>query len=413
MWRMGVPVATPITARDFLAAVSALLLREDHRFAFEEEARDFLSAQFVRSVNSGRAALFLVLQAMKRRSPRDEVVIPAYVCPSVGRAVVKAGLKPVLCDVGPGGSGLDLPSLGCVISRHTLAVVTAHLYGYAVDIAPVIELAHSSGAMVVEDAAQAFGAKWKGRSVGTLADAGVFSFAMSKVLWCMGGGLIATSDPELQRQVDHALATSGQAGFSRQAAAIAKLAVLGWLVRCRHLGPLAAVWGGVFRGKNDCDDFDAAPLPASNAAVARALLSRAVEITRIRGRNGLYFAEHLSGLDGLMLPETPPGSVFLRFPVVVRDVRVKKRLLAGLRERGVNASEMYSRPSYDALRRFAYRDSRCPRTEYLAEHMLNLPTHPYMREDDLAAAVGVFESVLHQKQLDGLALAAHGGGSAA
>ena len=121
MWRMGVPVATPITARDFLAAVSALLLREDHRFAFEEEARDFLSAQFVRSVNSGRAALFLVLQAMKRLSPRDEVVIPAYVCPSVGRAVVKAGLKPVLCDVGPGGSGLDLPSLGCVISRRTLA----------------------------------------------------------------------------------------------------------------------------------------------------------------------------------------------------------------------------------------------------------------------------------------------------
>src|ERR1041385_3351992 len=143
IWRMGVPVATPITLRDWLAAPPALLRREAWRGSFETEVSNLLKVDFVRAPNSGRAALFLALRAMKRMSGREEVVIPAFVCPSVGRAVVKAGLKPILCDVGPTGSGLDPVDLERVLSSGTLAVVAAHLYGYPTDIGSILKLSHA------------------------------------------------------------------------------------------------------------------------------------------------------------------------------------------------------------------------------------------------------------------------------
>lgn len=396
MWRMGVPVATPIMASDFFTAASALAARHDHKSDFERELRAFLGIPFVRCTNSGRAALFLVLRAMKRLSTRAEVVIPAYVCPSLGRAVVKAGLKPVLCDVEAGGSGLDIPYLDRVINRGTLAVVTAHLYGYPSDIAKTTEVAHSAGAMVIEDAAQAFGAKFQGCCVGTRADAGVFSFAMSKVLWTMGGGLIATSNPELFRGIEIELANSRPVPALRRALAVAKFGILAVLLRGHHLGPIAAIWDRLLRGKADCDDFVASAMPPASAAVARTLLRRLDEITRLRRQNASYFAAHLSQFDEIILPPSRPDSepVFLRFPIVVKDLRVKKELLLDLRKRGINVSEMYGRESYDALQEFAKRDSRRPTTEFLAEHMLNLPTHPYMRERDLSETVAAFRSTL-------------------
>lgn len=395
MWRMGVPVATPVTVRDFLQAVLALAKFGECRRAFECDIRDLLRVPFVRSTNSGRSALFVTLQAMKRFSPRDEVVIPAFVCPSVGRAVIKAGLKPVLCDVGPGGSGLATEFLERVATQRTLAVVTAHLYGYPCDITSTLEVSRSTGAFVIEDAAQAFGAKLRGRYVGTVADVGIFSFGMSKVLWSINGGLIVTSDSALAQYIDSGLASSPEAGMFSETVDVARLGVLRMLVRSQHLGPIAALWSSAMRGKHDSNDFDALMCPPSHAAIARALLPRLAEITGIRSRHASYFSTCLSSLDEIILPNANPASepVFLRFPIVVKDLGIKKELLAILRAKGINASEMYTRPSYEALRLFAGCDSECPRTEYLAERMLNLPTHPYMQERDLRDAVSAFDVV--------------------
>jgi dTDP-4-amino-4,6-dideoxygalactose transaminase len=401
MWRMGVPVATPVNASDFLTGLSALLTcRESYRSAFENDLRNLLGVPFVRGTNSGRAALFFTLQAMKKLSSRDEVIVPAFVCPSVGRAVVKAGLKPVLCDVTSSGSGLDAKSLERTLHQRTLAVVAAHLYGYPFDVTPILKLAHSEGAMVVEDGAQAFGAKLHDQYVGTRADAGVFSFGMSKVLWSINGGLITSSNPELIRHVDDALAPSPRLSWFREAAGLAKFGVLAILVRSHHLRPLSAVWSGAIRGRSDCEDFTTALYPQGNAAIGSALLPRLTEITRVRRRNASYFADRLSRLDGLILPNVTFESdpVYLRFPIVVKDTDVKQTLIAKLRGRGINVSEMYTRRSYEALRDLTGATSGHPHTEYLMERMLNLPTHQFMRECHLNATVDAFESVLGRRR---------------
>jgi dTDP-4-amino-4,6-dideoxygalactose transaminase len=393
---MGVPVATSVNAGDCLAGLAALTGHNPYRSLFETDVKNFLEATFVRSTSSGRAALFFTLLGMRRLSFRTEVIIPAFVCPSVARAVVKAGLRPVLCDVGPSGSGLATESLRRAISQQTLAVLTAHLYGYPCDITPVVELAHSVGAWVIEDAAQAFGAKASGHYVGTAADAGIFSFGMSKALWGVSGGLITTSDRYLARAIDEVVTGAPETGRLAQAIGVAMFAALSAVVRTHWLGPVATVWSACFRGRRDCEDFIPGKYPQSHAAAGRSVLSRFAAITAIRRRNAEFYQRHLSGCEGIELPIVPAGTepVFLRYPVIVRDVAERSRLLARLRSHGVNASEMYSRSSYDAVCQFTDVRPVCPQSEYLADHILNLPTHPYVQQCDLANTVAAFRSVL-------------------
>jgi dTDP-4-amino-4,6-dideoxygalactose transaminase len=366
-----------------------------------------LGVPFASSTSSGRAALWLVLRAMQRISGRTEVIIPAFVCPTVGRAVVKAGLKPILCDVDRRGFGLELASLEMLLGSNTLAVVTPHLYGYPSPVRPILDLAHNGGAMVVEDAAQAFGARMYGQYAGTIADAGVYSFGMSKVLGIGAGGVLVASLPELRWELAKTTDATRTSGKVRDLKALVKLAAIRVLTRSHHLGPIAAIWAGTMRGKDDCSDFAVTTCPCSLAATGKAMLACAAEVTSVRKQNAAYFAQQLSGFEGVALPEQAYGSepVYLRFPIVVAEIGKKREILGRLQGQGINASEVYARASYDALRRFAFRPTACPQTEYLVERMLNLPTHPYMRDSDLANAVAAFAKVLPSQQRRRVAIA--------
>lgn len=397
--RMGVPVATPVDVACLRAGARALLDRRDATLDFERDLQDLLGASLVRGTNSGRAALYAVLLAMRRMSSRDEVVLPAFACPSIGRAVVKAGLKAVLCDVEASGSGLEPKSLERAVTTRTLAVVAAHLYGCPCELAPVLRISRSAGAMVIEDCAQAFGARLNGRFVGTLADAGVFSFGMSKPLWTNGGGAICTSHLELSEHLDRVTRSFSEVPRTRQAIDMAKFAALSRIVRSHRLGPLDTLWGAALRGKDDCADFRVRRLPSTHAAAGRTLLRRLEEINEIRRRNAVYFSEHLTGCGEICLPELTPDSepIFLRFPVIVNEPETRRQLIRGLHRAGINASRMYERESYEGLKTFAVRPSECARTEYLVDRMLNLPTHAYMRSEDLSAAVDIFKAILGRR----------------
>ena len=398
---MGVPVATPLTIGDWLAAWSALMRGDLDRAALDRAVREMLGVPFARCIRSGRAALYMILQAMRHTSTRNEVVIPAFVCPSVGRAVVKAGLRPVLCDVTSQGFGLDLESLERVLSRNTLAVVAAHLYGYPSDVSGVVERAHRVRAMVIEDAAQAFGARIHGRYAGTAADAGIFSFGMSKVLGVTGGGVIVTSNPELRRQLQRIQEALAKPSRWRESKEIARMAMVGMLVRRRGPGLVGSIWGRKMRAMENrgSEDFEVTKCLGAHAAAAQSALERLEEITRARAQNAAELETRLVEFDGIGLPETTPGAepVFLRFPVVVKEVPVKKELLRRLHAKGIGASEMYTRSACEALRELAWRRTPCPSADYLSERMLNLPTHPCLRKSDVAETVAVFAKLLPPK----------------
>ena len=137
------------------------------------QAAEFLGVDGVQVECSGTAALVVALTALKRRSPRASVIVPAYNCPLVAIAVAHCGLRLRLCDLAPGGIDMDSGALARLCDDDTLAVVPTHLAGRVAGVDAAIDCAHRVGATVIEDAAQALGARFAdGTMVGTRGDIG-------------------------------------------------------------------------------------------------------------------------------------------------------------------------------------------------------------------------------------------------
>lgn len=158
----------------------------------------FLGVEQVQLECSGTASLVVALTAMQRLCGRRAVVVPAYTCPLVALAVAHCGLELRVCDLAPGAIDFDADALARLCDRDTLAIVPTHLGGRVADIATAKAIAAKVGAFVIEDAAQALGARVGGRSVGLDGDAGFFSLAVGKGLTTFEGGVLVARDAALR-----------------------------------------------------------------------------------------------------------------------------------------------------------------------------------------------------------------------
>lgn len=161
---------------------------------FEAEFADFCGVRHCVGVGSGTAALTLALLAAGVGSG-DEVIVPAHTYIATALGVLHAGAVPRFCDVDEGTGLIDIRSAAEVLSTRTVAMIPVHLYGQACDMEAVERFARRRGLLVVEDAAQAHGARWEGRRAGSLGHVAAFSFYPSKNLGALGdGGAICTDD---------------------------------------------------------------------------------------------------------------------------------------------------------------------------------------------------------------------------
>lgn len=157
----------------------------------------------VRLLSSGTAACIIALLALKSLKPdRDEVILPAFTCPLVAIACAQAGLKIKLCDLVPDSFEMDSDYLKNILSEKTLCVVPTHLGGLPHRMDEVIELSHKHGAYVLEDAAQALGAKINDKPVGLHGDIGFYSLTAGKGLTIYEGGFLATTNLEIAKEID-------------------------------------------------------------------------------------------------------------------------------------------------------------------------------------------------------------------
>lgn len=181
----------PLSWRDFITGSASL---EHNLAAFTGQ----LDAQIE---CSGTAAILVALTTLKRMSIRRNVVIPAYTCPLVPLAILRCGLKPVLCDTKANHFDLCPESLKAVCDEETLAVISTHLGGRVADIKSTTDIASQVGAYVVEDAAQALGANWQGQAVGSVGDIGCFSLGVGKGLTIYGGGAVVARDENVRQHL--------------------------------------------------------------------------------------------------------------------------------------------------------------------------------------------------------------------
>ena len=169
--------------------------------AFESEFAAYLGVEQAVGVASGTDAVLLALRALGI-GPGDEVITVAHTAVATVAAIELAGATPRLVDIDAATYTLDPAQLAAAITSRTRAVVPVHLYGAPADMDAVLAVAHAHGLLIVEDCAQAHGARYRGRMVGALGDAAAFSFYPTKNLGALGdGGAVATNRPEVAERL--------------------------------------------------------------------------------------------------------------------------------------------------------------------------------------------------------------------
>jgi dTDP-4-amino-4,6-dideoxygalactose transaminase len=169
--------------------------------AFEKEFATYCGAQYAIGVNSGTSALHLALLAAGVAAG-DEVITVPFTFVATVAAICYTGARPVFVDIDPQSYTMDVNQIEAAITARTKAILPVHLYGQPADMDPITDIARRYGFVVIEDAAQAHGAKYKGRRVGSVGHLGCFSFYPAKNLGAYGeGGMVITNDPEYARTV--------------------------------------------------------------------------------------------------------------------------------------------------------------------------------------------------------------------
>jgi dTDP-4-amino-4,6-dideoxygalactose transaminase len=167
--------------------------------SFEEEFAAYCGTHYGIAVNSGTSALHLALLAAGI-GPGDEVITVPFTFVATVSAICYTGARPVLVDIEPRSYTIDVNQIEDAITNQTKAILPVHLYGQPADMDPILDIAQRYGLIVIEDAAQAHGAEYKGRRIGGIGDLGCFSFYPGKNLGAYGeGGMVVTNDPGYAR----------------------------------------------------------------------------------------------------------------------------------------------------------------------------------------------------------------------
>jgi perosamine synthetase len=198
---MMIPHSRPTICEEDISCVvtnlrSGLLAYGEEVAQFERELSSYIGVLGGVATNSGTSALHLALEALGIK-PGDEVVVPSYVCASVLHAVKCTGASPVLADIGLAGYNIAPKSVAKRITRNTKAVIVPHLFGIAADIDELLQL----GPPIIEDCAQAIGAQYKRKKLGSYGILSTFSFKATKVMTTGHGGMVATNSKEILEKV--------------------------------------------------------------------------------------------------------------------------------------------------------------------------------------------------------------------
>jgi len=361
MWRF--PLSdVQLTDEDVQAVLTCLeggwLTMGPRTQKFEAAFSEEIGSSHAVAVSSGTAALHVAMLALGIR-PGDEVVVPALTFVATAAAVRYAGGTPVLCDiVGPRDFNLDPAAVEACLTPRTRAVVAVHFMGYAADVATLRELCDRRGLILIEDAAQAIGARVGGQQAGTVGSIGCFSFFSKKQL-CVGeGGMLVTEDPEL--------------------AAAAR--------RLRSHGMTSATWErhrGYSKGYDIVEIGFNYRLDEPRAALALSRLPRLAADIEARRESVIRYREKLSGLSAVELAwddDAVRTSSHFAFPVLLADRDHRDALRAELREVGIQTT-FY--PSLTELSAYADARGSAPNAEEVAARHCALPLWSQMRPEDI------------------------------
>jgi len=327
--------------------------------ALESEWGQFCGVEHAIGVGNGTEALHLSLRAMGVGAG-DEVITVAWTFFASIEAIIHAGATPVLVDIEPDYFCMDPTALEAAISDRTRAVMPVHIYGHPADMDAIKGVCEPRGIKILEDVAQAHGAKYKGRAAGSIGDAGVFSFYMSKNLSAYGeGGMVTTNDDEIAADV-RMLRDHGQ----RQ------------------------------RGTFECVGYNSR-LDELQAAIVRIKLRRLAENNEKRRQHAALYDQLLQH-DEIITPKVASDCEHVFHLYTLRSRR-RDEIAAALQAADIGFATHYADPPHKSPACAAYGldKANLPVTEALADEIISLPMYPGLTESQIEQVAETVLSALN------------------
>jgi dTDP-4-amino-4,6-dideoxygalactose transaminase len=315
---------------------------------FERAFAAFCEARHTIGVANGTDALTLALTA-SGVGPGDEVITAVNSFVATAEAIVHAGARPVFVDIDPWTYNIEAEQIEACITSRTKAVIPVHLYGQPVDMDPILEIAEKYGLVVIEDAAQAHGARYKGRRVGSLGHAACFSFYPSKNLGAYGDvGAVVTNDDRIALLVrklrDH---------------------------------------GGIEKYQHDLVGYNSRP-DTMQAAVLLVKLKHLDRWNQRRQEHAFLYNELLAHIPGIFTPTIGEQATHVYHLYVIRvEQGSREELRQYLHERGVQTGIHYPQPIHLTQAFAGSQKSTFPVAEEYAHKILSLPMYPELEADQI------------------------------
>ena len=312
---------------------------------FEQGFADYCNCKHGITTTSGTTALHLALVALKI-GKGDEVILPAFTMAACVFSVVYTGAKPVLVDAEPEIWNMDVAQIERKITPKTKAIMPVHIYGHPCDMDAIMDIARKYKLYVIEDAAEAHGAEYKGKKAGSIGDVSCFSFYANKIITTGEGGMIVTSDDNV---ADRARRLKDQA-FSKERRFLHT--EIGFNYRMTNI----------------------------QAAIGLAQLENIERLVEARRKNAALYNKLLNGIPGVTLPKEKKWAknVYWMYSIVIEDEFGKSRdeLMAFLKQKGVDTRTffipMHVQPAFRSMGLFE--GERYPVSERLGERGLYLPS---------------------------------------
>lgn len=350
-----IPIARPIIGQEEIKAVeevlkSGMLAQGEAVKSFEDEFAAYLGVKNAIAVNNGTVALDLAIKALDLE-PGSEIITPAFTFIATANCALYQGLRPVFADVDEKTFNIDPDDMQERITPRTKAVIGVHLYGQPFQISAVQEICQDRSIALVEDCAQAHGAEWKGKKVGSFGT-GCFSFYPTKNMTTGEGGMITTDDDALAARL-RLLRSHGDSGKYNHIS-------LGYNYRMMNL----------------------------QGALGLVQLRRLEEFTARRIANAGYLNDQIKA-TGISTPFQMDGvrHVYHQYVVRVEDElhASRERLMEYLQAKGVGSAvhypkAVYQQPFYKDL---GYTDVSCPVAEDVSRRVMSLPVHPALSAEEL------------------------------
>ncbi|MCX5695467.1 MAG: aminotransferase class I/II-fold pyridoxal phosphate-dependent enzyme [Candidatus Omnitrophica bacterium] len=386
----------PLYARDIFCAFS----KRNPSASLEEDFKKYLGASYAAITYSGTAAFYIILEALKKLSPRKTVIIPAFICPLIPLAIKRAGLKVAVCDINKVDFNFEVNQLKklCANNNDILAIVAVHLAGIAADFQVIQDIVKENKIFIVEDCAQSLGAVYQNKKTGTLGDFAFFSLCRGKGLTTYEGGVIVSSlkfaaliDSELNRLAKTDL-------FSE---CLKVLELFGYWIFYRPF-----LFWFVFRlpqlfwqlqGKMEkafieyfSVDFPLHKVSKMRKSVAHAMFDRLEnEITNQRKTTADYI-EGLKGLQGIKLITEPNGSTanYPYLTLLFDETAQRDKVFNILHNSGLGVALIY----LAAITDYAYLkdmvgDAVYPNARAIAKNHITLTTSRFLTQKDICSLI--------------------------